>query len=113
MCRRGGVPVAGPFSSLPFPGDFGRHPRYHFGMLLIRCATCKTKLFKYIKLGKGEVLRCHKTRIEEMLAAVEAEGKLLCPCGEVIAHDKGSHWGMVRKKFKYSGEKVGKTKVRK
>jgi hypothetical protein len=47
------------------------------------------------------------------LLSGKAEAKLVCPCGEVIAHDKGSHWGMVRKKFKYSGEKVGKTKVRK
>ena len=33
-------------------------------MLTIRCATCKTKLWKYDKIGHGEVLRCHKVSIQ-------------------------------------------------
>lgn len=32
-------------------------------MLTIRCAKCKSKLWKYDKIGQGEVLRCHKARI--------------------------------------------------
>nr|WP_167940967.1 hypothetical protein [Desulfobaculum xiamenense] len=77
-------------------------------MLTIRCARCKTKLWKYNKLGKGEVLRCHKARIERMLDAIAENGKILCPCGETIGFDKGTFYRMVRKAFVYSGEKVAK-----
>lgn len=34
-------------------------------LLVIRCAACKNKLWKYDKIGKGEVLRCYKDRIVE------------------------------------------------
>lgn len=77
-------------------------------MLTLRCAQCKAKLWKYNKLGKGEVVRCHKERITKMYKAIERDGKMFCPCGAVIGHDKGSHWNMVRKSFIYSGQKVSK-----
>jgi len=77
-------------------------------MLTIRCAVCKTKLFKYNKLGKGEVLRCHKARVERVLAAEERDGALCCPCGARVGLDKGAYWKMVAKAFSASGQKVSK-----
>lgn len=77
-------------------------------MLTIRCSACKAKLFKYNKLGKGEVLRCHKARVERMLAAEVRNGDLYCPCGARVGLDKGSFWKMVAKAFGYSGSKVSK-----
>lgn len=77
-------------------------------MLTIRCAECKTKLFKYNKLGKGEVLRCHKARIDRMLAAENHGDALCCPCGNRLGIDKGSFWKMVGKAFTYKGAKVSK-----
>lgn len=77
-------------------------------MLTIRCAACKRKLFKYQKLGKGQVLRCHKGRISQWLEGVVEGGKLRCLCGEVIGHDKGSRFAMVRRAFTTSGSTVTK-----
>jgi predicted RNA-binding Zn-ribbon protein involved in translation (DUF1610 family) len=79
-------------------------------MLTIRCSACKTKLFKYEKLGKGEVLRCHKARIRRMLAARDEGGELRCPCGNRVGIDKGSYWKMVAKAFLAAGAKVSKLK---
>ena len=32
-------------------------------MITIRCAKCKSKIFEYIKIGKGKLLHCWKDRI--------------------------------------------------
>lgn len=32
-------------------------------MLVIKCSACKRKLWKYDKVGQGQVLRCYKDRI--------------------------------------------------
>ena len=77
-------------------------------MLTIRCSACKTKLFKYEKLGKGEVLRCHKARISRMLRGEVRHGELFCPCGNRVGLDKGTYWKMVAKAFLSSGAKVTK-----
>lgn len=81
---------------------------YNSAMLTIRCATCRTKLWKYNKLGKGEVLRCHKARIARMLEARERDGAIYCPCGQRIGLDKGSYWKMLKNAFSSSGLKVSK-----
>ncbi|MBF0587491.1 MAG: hypothetical protein HQL53_00035 [Magnetococcales bacterium] len=77
-------------------------------MLMIKCAGCKRKLWKYQKLGKGEVHRCHKARMDRIYEAVEQEGHIACRCGQVIGLDKGSHYRMIRKRFSYSGSTVSK-----
>ncbi len=75
-------------------------------MLTIRCARCKKKLWKYLKLGKGEVLRCHKDRIKRFYVVMkEKNGKIYCPCGTAIGIDKGSFYKMIAKNFTYSGTK--------
>lgn len=76
-------------------------------MLLIRCAYCRTKLFKYQKIGPGEVLRCHKKRIFKVFKAEAANGKLYCgSCGKVIALEKDSFYKMIKKAFTSKGEKI-------
>jgi hypothetical protein len=56
-------------------------------MLTIRCAACKRKLWKYDKVGKGEVLRCHKSRISSYEFLQEGE-KVKCVCGKIIGINK-------------------------
>ena len=74
----------------------------------LRCAACKKKLFKYEKLGKGEVLRCHKRRIERFHEVIIDGDRLVCPCGAAVGIDKGSYFKMIRNAFVYSGTKVTK-----
>jgi len=74
-------------------------------MLVVRCAGCKRKLFKYYKVGPGEVLRCHKKRITKIFDLEVRANKLYCPCGKVIGIDKGSFYKMIAKAFTYSGTK--------
>jgi len=72
-------------------------------MLTIKCATCKRKLWKYEKFGKGEVLRCYKSHIEREYDFQLEGDKILCICGKVIGIDKGAHIKMIKKGFCYSG----------
>ncbi len=77
-------------------------------MLTIKCAACRRKLWKYNKLGKGEVLRCHKERMTKIYEFTEREGKIWCICGKVLGIDKGSFYSMVKGSFTYAGTKVSK-----
>jgi hypothetical protein len=75
-------------------------------MLLIRCAACRRKLWKYDKVGPGEVLRCHKSRIfKEYGNCLRRGEKWSCICGKDIGADKGRFVTMARKAFTYSGTK--------
>ncbi len=75
-------------------------------MLTLRCAACRRKLWRYDKLGQGEVLRCHKTRIKKVFTEMERRGdKLVCPCGKEIGIDKGGFFKMIAKAFTYGGTK--------
>ncbi|MEG6616366.1 hypothetical protein V6C27_08015 [Peptococcaceae bacterium 1198_IL3148] len=78
-------------------------------MLIIRCASCKNKLWKYDKIGKGEVLRCHKARIEKLYSDIIKENdKIKCCCGKDIGIDKGTFIKMDPKAFVYNGTKRNK-----
>lgn len=74
-------------------------------MLIIRCAACKKKLWRYDKIGPGEVLRCHKARVDRIYSIEEREGKIYCSCGKPIGIDKGSFYKMIAKAFTYKGTK--------
>lgn len=52
-------------------------------MLVVRCMACKTKLWKYDKIGP----------------------KVQCPCGREVGIDKGSFYKMIAKAVTYSGTK--------
>lgn len=77
-------------------------------MLTIRCAGCKRKLWKYEKIGKGEVLRCHKKRITRVYHLENAGDKIVCACGKEIGNDKERYIGMISGAFTYSGTKQAK-----
>jgi len=74
-------------------------------MLTIKCAGCKRKIWKYDKIGKGQVLRCHKTKITKQYEYVTVESRIFCKCGRAICEDKGSYYRMIPKSFMYTGEK--------
>jgi hypothetical protein len=73
-------------------------------MLIVRCAKCKTKLFKYQKIGQGKVLKCFKDRILS-LGFIDKDGLMYCPCTNLIGLDKGSFYQMKQGQFVYSGTK--------
>ena len=77
-------------------------------MLVLRCAACKNKLWKYDKVGPGEVLRCHKDRIIRIYASTKENDKIKCQCGKDIGIDKGAYIKMIGKAFTYSGTKRNK-----
>ncbi len=77
-------------------------------MLIIRCSGCKNKLWKYDKIGQGEVLRCHKSKISKYYSNYQSLGlddKISCTCGKEIGIDKDSYIKMIQKAFTYSGTK--------
>ncbi|MGI6656637.1 MAG: hypothetical protein ACOX5Z_07400 [Desulfobulbus sp.] len=74
-------------------------------MLTIHCAACRKKLWRYDKIGPGEVLRCHKARIQRTYHARIRNNRVHCPCGKVIGIDKGPFYKMIGKAFTYKGTK--------
>ena len=74
-------------------------------MLTLKCSACKRKLWKYDKIGKGAVLRCHKDRITRTYQMNKEGDKVKCQCGKVVGIDKGPSIKMISKSFVYSGEK--------
>ncbi|OBQ52429.1 hypothetical protein [Halodesulfovibrio spirochaetisodalis] len=74
-------------------------------MLTFKCAACRRKLWKYYKIGKGEVVRCHKERITKIFEIDERDGKVFCLCGRPIGVDKEGHFRMIRNACTYSGTK--------
>lgn len=77
-------------------------------MLTVKCSGCKTKLWKYEKIGQGEVLRCHKKRMSQVYVMNIKDGKVYCDCGKEIGIDKGAFIKMIAKAFTYSGTKQNK-----
>ncbi len=79
-------------------------------MLVIRCSRCRQKLWKYDKIGQGEVLRCHKKRIKQWYEEpVFQEHKICCPkCLQPVGIDKGTFYKMDAKAFIYNGTKRNK-----
>lgn len=72
---------------------------------MLRCAACKAKLWRYDKIGPGEVLRCHKERITKMYGSKSDGHKIQCLCGKDVGIDKGAYYKMIAKAFTYSGTK--------
>jgi phage FluMu protein Com len=78
-------------------------------VLTIKCAKCKTKLFKYKKIGQGRVLVCWKNKITRLYDG-EIKGKnLICKnCGNIIAEIKEDYLDMNNYSFTYTGTKIRK-----
>ena len=74
-------------------------------MLILKCSACRKKLWRYDKIGPGEVLRCHKDRIIRWYKVTVDGSRIHCQCGNNIGIDKGSYYKMIAKTFTYSGTK--------
>ena len=74
-------------------------------MLILKCSACRKKIWRYDKIGQGEVLRCHKDRIEKVFQFSSTAGKIYCGCGKELGIDKGTFYKMIAKAFTYSGTK--------
>jgi len=77
-------------------------------VLVLKCSACKKKLWRYDKIGPGEVLRCHKDRIVKIYAQISENDKIKCSCGKDVGIDKGNNIKMISKAFTYSGTKRNK-----
>ncbi|WP_041720386.1 hypothetical protein [Pseudodesulfovibrio piezophilus] len=75
-------------------------------MLVLKCAACRRKLWKYYKKGQGEVHRCHKDRIHKVFTLIERDGKVFCSCGKAVGIDRGLFYTMDKKAFTYKGTKT-------
>ena len=71
-------------------------------MLTVKCVKCKRPVFKYIKVGKGRVLRCYKARIVKDYTRRDGN-QALCQCGNLIGTDEGRWIKMKQNAFTYSG----------
>ena len=75
-------------------------------MLTIKCSGCKTKIFKYEKIGMGKVIYCYKDRIKGDFSFKEGEEYKCRKCGKVIGVDRGGRIKMKQHAFTASGFKI-------
>lgn len=66
----------------------------HTRVMTLRCPQCHLKVFKYLKMGKGKLIKCFKDRILDS-RAVEKDGEVFCPCGHRMGRDQGDHIKML------------------
>lgn len=71
-------------------------------MIIIRCAKCKSKIFKYKKVGKGKLWHCWKDRIINDYCIREGN-KVQCQCGNVIGIVEDKWIKMKQHSFTYTG----------
>jgi len=71
-------------------------------MILIKCAQCKRKIFRYVKIGKGRIWHCWKNRIVEDFSVHNGKN-INCLCGNLIGVDDGKWIKMKQHAFIYSG----------
>ncbi|KPJ65692.1 MAG: hypothetical protein AMJ45_04755 [Syntrophobacter sp. DG_60] len=76
-------------------------------MITIKCAKCKRKIFKYLKIGKGRVWRCWKDRIRKDYS-VRNGNMVRCQCGNLIGIEEGEWIKMKQNSFICSGTKIKK-----
>jgi len=56
-------------------------------MMIIKCALCKQKLFKYVKIGTGRLLHLWRGRIIED-ETIKVGDNIKCQCGNLIGIDE-------------------------
>ena len=69
-------------------------------MLTIRCARCKNKIFRYVKIGEGKVWHCWKDRIMGDYSIHEGK-EIKCRCGNLIGIDDEKWIKMKQSAFIY------------
>jgi len=76
-------------------------------MLTIKCSRCKSKIFKYQKIGKGKIITCWNSRIHKDYGQRE-KGQVLCACGNIIGAEIVRGVRMKHGNFTYSGSRSSK-----
>ena len=75
-------------------------------MITIRCAKCKSKILKYVKIGQGQILKIYNSRIADD-ASIRKDGLVLCQCGNVIGKEFDGFIKPIKGNFTYTGRKQG------
>jgi len=75
-------------------------------MLIIKCAKCKRKVFKYVKIGKGKLWHCWKDRIIDDLSIKDGKN-IKCICGNLIGIDEEKWIKLKQHSTLISGTKTG------
>ena len=57
-------------------------------MIAVKCAQCKSKIFKYQKIGKGQLWHCWEDRITKDYS-VRDGNEVKCQCGNLIGIVEG------------------------
>jgi len=71
-------------------------------MLTIKCSSCKSKIFKYQKIGKGKIINCWNARIMKDYSQHE-NGQVKCTCGNLIGVEVVKGIRMKQGNFTFSG----------
>jgi len=66
-------------------------------MIVIKCAKCRSKIFKYLKVGKGRIVEDYSVR---------DGNEIKCHCGNLIGIDEGKWIKMKQRSFTYSGTRT-------
>jgi len=74
-------------------------------MLIIKCAGCKRKIFRYVKIGKGKLWHCWKDRIIEDFSIHDGKN-IKCKCGNIIGIDENKWIKLKQHSFIKSGTKT-------
>ncbi len=75
-------------------------------MIVIKCSKCKSKIFKYVKMGQGQILRIYLDRIAED-NSIRVDGEVRCQCGNVIGTESDDFIKPIKGNFTYTGRKQG------
>ena len=75
-------------------------------MIIIKCAKCKSKIFKYIKIGQGQILKIYLDRITED-NSIREDGEVRCKCGNIIGLESDGFIKTKKGNFIYTGRKLG------
>jgi len=67
--------------------------------LVIKCAKCDKTIFRYVKIGKGNIWHCWKKRIIED-HSVRNKKMVECTCGNIIGVEKTKYIKMKQHHFK-------------
>lgn len=71
-------------------------------MMVIKCAECEAKVFRYVKVGKGRLWHCWDNRIMKDYS-VRDGAEVKCQCGNLIGSHEGKWVKMKQGAFTCSG----------
>lgn len=76
-------------------------------MITVKCSKCGSRVFRYVKVGKGRLLHCWKGRIIKDFSIRDGD-EVQCQCGNLIGIDEGKWIKMKQHSFTCSGTRTRK-----